>query len=256
MSCFAGKIALITGAAGGIGSATALLLAAAGADLCITDCRAEPLEQLSTQLRSLGISVVAESCDLSSATAIEQLVQHCETQLGPVQYLVHSAGLLQPASGLNTDTENWDNSFAINARAVFLLTQQVGLLMRERKTGGIVTISSNAGAVPRANMAAYAASKAAATSISLSLGLELAPFGIRCNVVSPGSTQTPMLRQFVSDERELLVGNAAQFRLGIPLGRIATADDIARSVLFLLSDDARHITLHDLRVDGGATLDA
>ena len=107
-------------------------------------------------------------------------------------------------------------------------------------------------------MAAYGASKAAATAYLRSLGLELAPHGIRCNVVSPGSTDTPMLRGMWSGDDEspaVIAGDAASFRLGIPLGRIARPEDIAQTVLFLCSDAARHVTLHDLRVDGGATLD-
>jgi 2,3-dihydro-2,3-dihydroxybenzoate dehydrogenase len=108
-------------------------------------------------------------------------------------------------------------------------------------------------------MAAYAASKAATHQFTRCLGLELAAYGIRCNIVSPGSTDTPMQRQLWTSPdavNSILHGSPADFRLGIPLQRIATPQDIATSVCFLASDEARHITLHDLRVDGGATLDA
>lgn len=122
-----------------------------------------------------------------------------------------------------------------------------------------MTVASNAARTPRAEMAAYAASKAAASQLTKSLGIELAPHGIRCNVVAPGSTETPMLSSMWHDEsgREATVrGRPEAYRLGIPLGRIAQPENISDAVLFLLSDEASHITLHDLTVDGGATLGA
>ncbi len=131
--------------------------------------------------------------------------------------------------------------------------------MIDRGTAGsIVVLSSNAAAIPRTAMAEYAASKAAATSYTRSVGLAVAGHGIRVNVVSPGSTLTPMLTGMWTcdaDRERVLTGTPEQFRLGIPLGRIADPADIASTAVFLLSDAARHITMHDLRVDGGATLD-
>src|SRR5690606_37889846 len=130
--------------------------------------------------------------------------------------------------------------------------------------GSIVVVSSNAAATPRVGMAAYCASKAAATAFTRALALQVAPHGVRVNLVSPGSTDTAMLRGLYTDadhplddaaRAALLDGDAHVYRLGIPLRRIASADDIAAAVRFLASADARHITMHDLRVDGGATLD-
>jgi 2,3-dihydro-2,3-dihydroxybenzoate dehydrogenase len=130
--------------------------------------------------------------------------------------------------------------------------------MIARKRGAIVNVSSNAATTPRASMGAYAASKAAVTQMTRCLGLELAEHGIRCNIVSPGSTDTEMQRAMWrtgSSAERVIEGSLADYRLGIPLRKIAQADDIVDSILFLLSDRASHITLHDLRVDGGATLD-
>jgi NAD(P)-dependent dehydrogenase (short-subunit alcohol dehydrogenase family) len=126
--------------------------------------------------------------------------------------------------------------------------------MVPRRRGTIVTVSSNAAGVPRSGMAAYAASKAAATMFTKCLGLELARTGVRCNVVSPGSTDTPMLRGMLPDEgafQRTIDGLPAQYKLGIPLKKIATAREIANTVLFLASDLAGYITGHDLAVDGG-----
>lgn len=129
--------------------------------------------------------------------------------------------------------------------------------MKERRAGTIVTVSSNAAFVPRVGMAAYASSKAAATAFTKCLGLELAEFGIRCNVVSPGSTDTPMLRgmwKTDSDRSVTIDGSLGSYRAGIPLGKLARPEDVADAVAFLVSDRAGHITMHDMCVDGGATL--
>jgi 2,3-dihydro-2,3-dihydroxybenzoate dehydrogenase len=160
-----------------------------------------------------------------------------------------------PGSVVDTTDDAWDRMFAVNTTGVFLVSRAVARRMLPRATGSIVTVASNAAGVPRAGMAAYGASKAAAASFTRSLGLELAPHGIRCNVVAPGSTDTPMLRELGPDaDRRVIAGDPDSFKAGIPLGRIAAPDDVADAVRFLVSDRARHITMHDLYVDGGATL--
>jgi 2,3-dihydro-2,3-dihydroxybenzoate dehydrogenase len=129
--------------------------------------------------------------------------------------------------------------------------------MVPRGRGAVVTVASNAAATPRSGMAAYAASKAAAEMFTKSLGLEVARHGIRCNIVAPGSTDTPMLSSMWHDDsgpRATLAGNPEAFRVGIPLGKLAQPGDVAHAVAFLLSDQASHITLHTLTVDGGAAL--
>ena len=140
---------------------------------------------------------------------------------------------------------------------MFRVSRAVARRMVPRGAGSIVTVASNAGGVPRSGMAAYGASKAAAAMFTKSLGLELAPHGIRCNVVAPGSTDTPMLRGMWTDERgaeAVIGGDLETFKVGIPLGRIAAAQDVADAVAFLVSDRARHITMQVLYVDGGAAL--
>lgn len=124
--------------------------------------------------------------------------------------------------------------------------------MSARGSGVILTIASNAAVIPRAGMAAYAASKAAASSITRSLGLELGRRGVRCNVVSPGTTRTRMI-EALGEEEVLIDGSPTAFRTAIPLGRIAEPEDIAETVAFLGSDRARHITLQEVVIDGGAS---
>jgi len=169
------------------------------------------------------------------------------------------AGILHVGPVLGTADEQWQAVLDVNATGVFRLSRAVAREMTGRRRGVIVTVASNAAGVPRMHLAAYAAAKAAAAHFTRCLGLELAGHGIRCNVVSPGSTETDMLRALWSGgggRQATIEGSLGAYRLGIPLGRIADPQDIADAVAFLASDRARHITMQDLCVDGGAILGA
>jgi len=161
-----------------------------------------------------------------------------------------------------TDTlsfADWQACLNVNAGGAFNLFQQTLPRFRQQRAGAIVTVASNAAHAPRIGMSAYGASKAALRSLCLTVGLEMAPFGVRCNIVSPGSTDTAMQRslwQTPGGEQEMIAGFPDQFKLGIPLGKIAQPQEIAATVLFLASDLASHVTLQDIVVDGGATLGA
>jgi 2,3-dihydro-2,3-dihydroxybenzoate dehydrogenase len=247
---FAGRVALVTGAAGDIGRAIATTLAVGGARVAASDLAGTSLPS--------DIAALALSCDVGDAQAVEALVDAVEHRLGPIDHLAHAAGVLRVADTVDLAEDDWDHCMRVNARGTFLVTRAMARRMVERRRGSIVVIGSNAATAPRAGMAAYAASKAAVHQQVRCLALELAPLGIRCNLVSPGSTDTAMQRAFAStdaDRERILRGDPARFRLGVPVGRIARPEDVAESVAFLLSDRARHIVLHDLRVDGGATLD-
>jgi 2,3-dihydro-2,3-dihydroxybenzoate dehydrogenase len=245
---FAGKVAVVSGAAQGIGAAVVQALAERGAIIAALDLKAASIPGV------LGLAV-----DVTASAAVDSAIERVENTLGPIGILVNVAGILHLGPALEMSDAQWDSTFAVNAGGVFRLSRAVARRMLPRRSGVIVTVASNASSVPRQQMAAYAASKAASTQFTKCLGLELAEHGIRCNVVSPGSTDTAMQRQLwtsADSERQVIVGSLASHRLGIPLGRIASAADIADAVCFLASDSARHITMHDLRVDGGATLGA
>lgn len=253
---FAGKCAVVTGARGGIGSAIVAQLAALGADVVAVD-RTEPAKAGAHSADGCG-RIVHVRGDVTRPADVQRVLHTAHDQVGPVELLVNAAGVLYGGPVAKTQLAEWEHTFAVNTTGVFLMSQAVAAGMAERGRGAIVTVASNSSALARTGMAAYAASKAAATAFTRCLGLELAVHGVRCNTVAPGSTDTPMLTGLWADAEEAcrhsVDGVLDQFRPGIPTGRVATPDDIADAVVFLLSDRARHITLHTLTVDGGASL--
>ncbi|GAB7037544.1 MULTISPECIES: 2,3-dihydro-2,3-dihydroxybenzoate dehydrogenase [Catenuloplanes] len=243
---FAGTTALVTGAAQGIGAAVAGKLAAAGARVIATD---------RNEQRHDHPNIEPVRLDVTDAGAVQRIIGAA----GPIGLLVNVAGILRLGPVASLSDQDWADTFAVNTTGVFHLSRAVVPGMIARRDGVIITVASNAAGVPRAGMAAYAASKAAAVMFTKSLGLEVARHGVRCNTVCPGSTDTPMQRAMWRDgtgPAAVLRGDPESYRVGIPLGRIAEPEDVADAVLFLASPAARHITMHDLYVDGGATLRA
>ena len=240
-----GRIALVTGAAQGIGAAVTRSLRDGGATVAGLDVRSG--------------EDATHVVDVADPEAVEETVARVERDLGPVDVLVNVAGVLRPGKVAELGDDDWRSTFAVNTDGVFHMCRAVSQRMIPRKRGSIVTVGSNAAGVPRYGMASYAASKAAATLFTKSLGLELAEHGIRCNVVSPGPTDTEMQRDLWADDdgaEAVIAGSLETYKAGIPLNRLATADDIADAVMFLVSDRAKHVTMHDLYVDGGTTLRA
>ncbi|MCX5555106.1 2,3-dihydro-2,3-dihydroxybenzoate dehydrogenase [Streptomyces sp. NBC_00038] len=256
----AGKLALVTGAGRGIGEAVVAALVEQGARVLATDLAPEGVTALADKY---GGQVTARALDVTDPGAVEALVAEAERTLGPLDIAVNVAGILRSSDVVDLTDEDWAATFAVNTNGVFHVSRSVARRMAGRGRGSIVTVASNAAGIPRAGLAAYAASKAAAVMFTKCLGLEVASRGVRCNTVSPGSTLTDMQRALwtaSTDQEEatrrVIEGDLATHRTGIPLGRIADPADIADAVAFLVSDRARHITMHDLYVDGGATLRA
>jgi len=251
-----GRRALVTGGAQGIGAAVVTALLAEGLEVMVWDRDGAALAALLARHAGPGLQVA--EVDLAQWPAMAERVAELEARWGAIDYLVNVAGVLAMAPALSLTPAQWQHSFAVNTHGPFFLSQAVGGRMAARGGGAIVTVGSNAGRTPRVQMAAYGASKAATLSWMRTLGLELASQGVRCNLVSPGSTDTRMQRQLWQDDSgpaRVIAGSLADYRLGIPLGRLCQPEQVADAVLFLLSEQAAQITLHDLRVDGGATLD-
>jgi 2,3-dihydro-2,3-dihydroxybenzoate dehydrogenase len=248
--------ALVTGGGSGIGRAVVQKLIRNDVRVVVWDCDAAALERLATEF---GTQLLLERVDVAEAASVDVAFARAERRLGSAPgSLVNCAGVLSAGSLIadDFDPHALRRALAVHVEGVLHVTRRACRAMIPARRGAIVTVSSNAADTPRVGMGVYAASKAASTQLTRCFGLELARHGIRCNVVSPGSTSTPMLEALLAGRhcRASIEGSVEEFRLGIPLGRIADPGDVADAVLFLLSTSARHVTLHDLRIDGGATL--
>ncbi|CAH1529603.1 Vibriobactin-specific 2,3-dihydro-2,3-dihydroxybenzoate dehydrogenase [Vibrio jasicida] len=255
---FYGKLCLVTGAGQGIGLACTKSLLDQGAHVIACDVTQATLDELQQNL-----STNQQQCttllpfDLSDPHAILNACQNLQQDNLIPELIITCAGTLHLASILELPYEALNKTLDINLKGTMLLTQQLAkMLVENGRKGAIVAVGSNAADTPRVKMSAYCTSKAGLHMWMQCLGLELAEHGIRCNIVSPGSTRTPMQEQMWNEsygERETVQGNLASHRIGIPLNKIAETKDITNAIEFLLSDKSGHITMHDLRVDGGAT---
>ncbi|MFG1174087.1 2,3-dihydro-2,3-dihydroxybenzoate dehydrogenase [Erwiniaceae bacterium CAU 1747] len=246
---FSGKQVWVTGAGQGIGYHTARAFVAAGASVVGFD----------KQFSQHDYPFHREIVDIADARQVKHVCQKVLADTRHLDVLVNAAGILRIGSTEELAPEDWQACLAVNAGGAFNLFQQTLPLFRQQRAGAIVTIASNAAHAPRLGMSAYGASKAALRSLCMTVALEMAPYGVRCNLVSPGSTDTAMQRslwQRPEDEQQMIAGYPGQFKLGIPLGKIAQPDEIACAVMFLASDSASHIIMQDIVVDGGATLGA
>ncbi|QMV14164.1 2,3-dihydro-2,3-dihydroxybenzoate dehydrogenase [Vibrio spartinae] len=248
---------LLTGASQGIGYAVLERLLAEGYKVVATDRCMDALEsKLGDFKRAYGEQLDWYAIDLLDRQLAQQVAQLCREY--HFDHFVSCAGVLNIGNVHAMAAEDIRQMFDINTFGALTMIQHVAEGMKHRQSGSIVVIGSNSANTPRLNIGAYAASKSALQMLVKCTALELAEYGIRCNIVSPGSTRTEMQTQLWHDnygEQQVIEGNLEQYRLGIPLKTMAEPVDIANAVLFLMSDSARQITMHDLRVDGGATLD-
>ncbi|EPW6536036.1 2,3-dihydro-2,3-dihydroxybenzoate dehydrogenase EntA [Salmonella enterica subsp. enterica serovar Cerro] len=246
---FSDKTVWVAGAGKGIGYATALAFVDAGARVIGFD----------REFTQENYPFATEVMDVADAAQVAQVCQRVLQKTPRLDVLVNAAGILRMGATDALSVDDWQQTFAVNVGGAFNLFSQTMAQFRRQQGGAIVTVASDAAHTPRIGMSAYGASKAALKSLALTVGLELAGCGVRCNVVSPGSTDTDMQRTlWVSEdaEQQRIRGFGEQFKLGIPLGKIARPQEIANTILFLASDLASHITLQDIVVDGGSTLGA
>jgi NAD(P)-dependent dehydrogenase (short-subunit alcohol dehydrogenase family) len=244
-----GSIALVTGAAGGIGRCISARLAAAGVALALVDLDGDAAEALLSELGAKGVAITA---DISAPEDVGAAVTEAEARLGPLDILVNNAGISgvgPPKPSVDTPLEEWEKVLAVNVTAPFLFCQAVLPGMVERGRGAIVNVSSLAGILCLPGRVSYAASKAALISLTKTLALECAKSGVRVNAICPSWADTNFIAARMS-QPEL----RAQVEASIPIGRVASPDEIADVVMFLLSPASRYMTGSALVVDGGMSL--
>ncbi|MDP2659175.1 MAG: 3-oxoacyl-ACP reductase FabG [Dehalococcoidia bacterium] len=242
------RIALVTGAAQGLGEGIALRLAQDGAKIAVVDVNLEGANQTVSKIQGLGSEAVAFNTNVADKAQVQALCEAIKAKWGRIDILVNNAGITRDAMLKNMTEEQWDAVLTVNLKAPFLLTQAAGKIMTEQKYGKIVNITSRAylGNVGQSN---YSASKGGLVSLTRTSALEFARFGINVNVIAPGPMNTPMVKTIPQDVFDRMLKS-------IPLGRIGEPADIANAVLFLASDEASFITGQTLFVCGGRSIGA
>jgi 3-oxoacyl-[acyl-carrier protein] reductase len=239
-----GRMALVTGASGGLGSAIARALHRQGATVALSGTRKEALDTLASDLAE-RVHVVP--CDLSDSAAVEQLIPAAEAAMGSVDILVNNAGLTRDQLFMRMKDADWDLVLAVNLTAAFRLTRAALKPMLKRRYGRVVNMTSVVGVTGNAGQANYAASKAGLIGLSKSLAREVAARNVTVNCVAPGFIQSPMTDVLTDAQKAAILS-------GVPVGRLGIADDVAAAVVYLASSEAAYVTGETLHVNGGMAM--
>ena len=245
---FGGKIALITGAANGIGKATAEVLASRKVRLVLLDRQDKVLEVAAELSARYGVDAMGYVCDITSGTETQAAVDTAVEKFGRIDILCNIAGVVELEDAEILPEAYWDNTMNINAKATFMMAQKVGRVMIAQGGGKIVNMASQAGFIAIDKHVAYMASKAAVIGITKVLALEWAEYGINVNSVSPTVVLTELGAKAWAGE----VGE--NMKKQIPCGRFCYPDEIAAAIMFLASEGANMITGENLVIDGGFTI--
>jgi 2-hydroxycyclohexanecarboxyl-CoA dehydrogenase len=244
----AGKNVIVTGAASGIGLATAQRFAREGSNVAVWDVNEEGAQRAVVDLKTLGVKAIANRVDVSNRQQVNAAVERFHAEIGQVNILVNNAGITLFKSFMEMDEETWDRVMSINLKSMLVCTQAVLPDMLAAKWGRIINISSSSAQTGSPRMTAYAASKGGVIAFTKSLAQELAPTGITVNNVPPGFVDTPMLRGEGTAGLGVGVDVVAA---SSPMRRPGRPENIAAACTFLASDDADYITGHTLSVNGG-----
>jgi 3-oxoacyl-[acyl-carrier protein] reductase len=240
----AGKVALVTGAAQGIGKAVALLLARNGADIAVSDINLEKAEETAKEVQTLGRKALATKVDVATLSDVEKMVEAILAQFGKVDILVNNAGIARDKLILRMSEEDWDAVLNINLKGTFNCTKAVVRHMSKQRSGKIVNIASVVGEMGNAGQGNYAASKAGVIGFTKTIAREFAQRGINVNAIAPGYIETPMTDALPDKAKE-------ELKRLIPVDRLGKPEDVAEAVLFLVSESANYITGQVLNVNGG-----
>jgi 2-hydroxycyclohexanecarboxyl-CoA dehydrogenase len=247
------KVVIVTGAAGGIGGATARRFGEEGSKVAVWDIDAAGAAKTAAAIEAAGGSAAAFACDITDYAAVTKAVADTEAALGPVGALVNNAGWDVFRPFLKTDPDFWEKIIAINLKGAIHTQHAVLPGMVERGYGRVVNVASDAARVGSSGEAVYAACKAGLMGLSKTLAREHARHAITFNVVCPGPTETALLENFMAE-----AGNPEKlseaFRRAVPMGRLGRPDDLPGAIAFLASDDAAYITGQVLSVSGGLTM--
>lgn len=245
-----GKIAVITGAASGIGRATALLFAREGAAIAIADMKTEDGQHLADEIIEAGGHAFFEPTDVTRTADCGRLVEHVIREFGRIDILFNNAGLIRRATVLDLSEEDWDRVMAVNVKSIYLLSRVVIPHMQKAGGGVIINTASGWGLAGGAKAAVYCASKGAVVLLTKAMAIDHGPQNIRVNCICPGDTDTEMLReeaqQLAVENSRFLADSAKR-----PLGRVGAPAEIAQAALYLASDASSFVTGTALVVDGG-----
>ena len=240
-----GKVALVTGASGGIGGAIAKALHAQGASVVLSGTRAEALEKVKAEL---GSRALVATCDLGNKESVEALVKTAEAAAGaPIDILINNAGITRDNLFMRMKDEEWDQVIAVNLTAAFRLSRAVLRGMMKKRWGRIVSITSVVGATGNPGQGNYAAAKAGLVGMTKSLAAEVASRNITVNAVAPGFIQTAMT-EALTDQQKALIGTK------IPAGRMGLPSEIAAAVVYLASQEAAYVTGETIQINGGMAM--
>ena len=245
-----GKVAIVTGAASGIGRAVAEMFAREGARVIVADLDAERGGETVGRIVGTGGLARFTATNVAVADDVQQMVGTAEQVFGPVDILYNNAGSMAGRAVHDTPEEVWDAVFDVNLKGVFLCCKYVTPSMMARRTGVIINVSSGLGLNGSENRAAYCASKAGVVNLTREMALDYAPYGIRVNCIAPGPIRTPMMQAWFDNPANPQMSEQA-ILAGTPLGRLGEPDEIAKAAVFLASDDSSFISGVALPVDGG-----
>ncbi len=240
----ADKVAVVTGAARGIGREIALQLARHGADIAVVDVKPELARETAGLVKELGRKAVAYGCNVADSAEVNNTVKAVIGEFGKIDILVNNAGITRDNLLVRMNDEDWDAVLTVNLKGVFNFIRAVARPMMKQRSGKVVNIASIVGITGNAGQANYAASKGGVISLTKTAAQELASRGINVNAVAPGFIETEMTRVLPEDVKKDILA-------GIPLGRMGSPADVASAVLFLCSSLADYITGHALVVSGG-----